>query len=359
MPHELSPTSKVVALGRPPRTPDAPLNPPVTLASTYHAGGPVGYGRHGNPTWSAFEDVIGELEGGQAVAFASGLAASSAILSLQDEQAVILAPINAYLGVLSQLRERESAGRGKLIQRDITDTAAMIQAAGSADVVWLESPTNPKLDVADISAIAAAARQAGALTVVDNTFATPLLQRPLDLGADIVLHSATKLLAGHSDVQSGVIVARDDSLVARLAEHRRLHGAIPGTMEVYLALRGVRTLAVRLDRAQANARELAGRLSQHPAVGRTRYPGFGTMIAIEVNGGAAGADQVANAVQLWVHTTSLGGVESSIERRRRWPAEDVSVAESLLRLSVGIEDVDDLWRDIASALDSAKDLAIG
>lgn len=349
----LSPATRVVVGGRPPRTPDAPLSEPVTFASTFHAGGDIGYGRYGNPTWSAFEEVLGELEGGHALAFASGLAASSAVVSLLPPDAVVVAPENAYLGVLDQLRERADAGHATLHQVDLTDTTAVITAASGAHVVWLESPTNPKLDVADIPAIAAAARAHGALVVVDNTFATPLLQRPLDLGADIVVHSATKLLAGHSDVVLGAVVARDSDLLARLLEHRSLHGAVPGPMEVYLALRGVRTLALRLERAQANAAELARRLGEHPAVSLVRYPGFGAMCAIELRGGAAAADRVVHAVRLWVHATSLGGVESSLERRRRWPSESPSVDESLLRLSVGIEDVDDLWADLSGALDTA------
>lgn len=345
----------LVAGARPEPVPDAPFNQPVTFASTYHAGGPMAYGRYGNPTWTAFEQLLGELEGGRALAFASGLAASSAVLSvLTGDDAVVVAPDNAYLGVLDQIRELEAAGAARMIQVDVTDAEAIATAARSASVVWLESPTNPNLDVADIAAAARAARAAGAVTVVDNTFATPLRQRPLDLGADVVVHSATKLLAGHSDVVLGAVVTADDTLFQRLDGHRRLHGAVPGPMEAYLALRGVRTLGVRLDRAEANAGELVRRLRGHPAVERVRYPGFGTMVSIEVAGGAAAADRVVGAVRLWVHSTSLGGVESSLERRRHWPTESVTVAESLLRLSVGIEDVDDLWDDLVRALDAGR-----
>lgn len=349
----MKPATKIVSLGRPARTPDAPVNQPVTFASTYHAGGSTGYGREGNPTWAALEDVVRELEGGRAVAFASGLAASSAILSLLDEGATIIVPDAAYHGVIHQLEELQHAGRAKVVKLDITDTEAVTTAAHGAGLVWLESPTNPKLDVADIERIAAAAHEAGAHTVVDNTFATPLLQQPLAMGADIVLHSATKLISGHSDVLCGIAVAREDETAARLAHHRAMHGSVPGPMEVYLALRGLRTLSVRLDRAQENAQELAERLRRHSGVTRVRYPGFGAMIAIEVAGGADAAERVAESVNLWVHMTSLGGVESSLERRRRWPAESKTVDESLMRLSVGIEDVEDLWVDLSAALDSA------
>jgi cystathionine gamma-synthase len=203
--------------------------------------------------------------------------------------------------------------------------------------------------------------------VADNTFATPLLQQPLDLGVDVVVHSVTKFLSGHSDVVLGAVVTRDAELRARLHRHRTLHGAIPGPLEAFLALRGMRTLPLRLERSQASAAELARRLQTHPAVRRVRCPalpedpghelartqmrGFGALVAIEVHGGAAGADAVVDAVRLWVPATSLGGVESLVERRRRHAGEPVVVPQELLRLSVGVEDVEDLWTDLAQALD--------
>ena len=197
----------------------------------------------------------------------------------------------------------------------------------------------------------AAGHANGALVVVDNTFATPVLQRPLEAGADLVVHSGTKLLAGHSDVQLGIVCGRDPGLRNRLDEHRRLHGAIPGPMEAWLALRGLRTLVLRVERGQANARDLAARLAAHPAVSRVRYPGSGTMVSIELAGGRAAADRLCATVRLWTHATSLGGVESTLERRRRWDSESPAVSDSLVRLSVGIEDADDLWADLAAALD--------
>ena len=223
----------------------------------------------------------------------------------------------------------------------------------------MESPTNPLLQVADIAALTAAAHEAGALVACDNTFATPILQRPLDDGVDVVVHSVTKYLAGHSDVLLGACVARDDDVTARLRHHRLLRGAIPGPHETWLALRGMRTLALRVKRASANAADLAARLATHPGVERVRYPGFGAMVSVDIAGGnteagAAAAERVCAATQLWVHSTSLGGVESQLERRRRQSLEPQSTPVNLIRLSVGIEDVEDLWQDLSRALDAAR-----
>jgi cystathionine gamma-synthase len=230
-------------------------------------------------------------------------------------------------------------------------------ALDGAAMLWIESPTNPMLEVADIPALVELARASGVVTVCDNTFATPLVQRPLAEGVDVVLHSVTKYLSGHSDVILGALVTppttQGRATAARLASQRLLRGAIAGPMETWLALRGLRTLHVRLERATANAAELAGRLAAHPAVARVRYPGFGAIISVEVHGDAEAAERVAAATRLWMHSTSLGGVESQVERRRRHPAEPATVPESLLRLSVGIEDVEDLWRDLQQALHEA------
>jgi len=215
----------------------------------------------------------------------------------------------------------------------------------------VESPTNPALEIADIPAIVAAAHEAGAYVVVDNTFATPLLQQPLGLGADVVLHSATKFISGHSDAVLGAVVTADDELYRVLKNRRDTIGAIPGTLEAWLALRGLRTLHVRLERAQANAQELARRLEGHPAIGEVRYPGFGAIVSVVLAEGALAADLLTRKTSLWVHATSLGGVESTFERRRRWKAEPATIPDGLVRMSVGIEDVDDLWDDLAAALD--------
>ncbi len=346
----LSPATVAVTAGRPPTDPDAPLNTPVTMASTFVAGGEREYGRYGNPTWEAFETVLGELEGGRALTFASGLAAVSAVLDLVAVGARVVVPRHAYLGTLHQLADRESRGLVAVTQVDVEDTAAVLAAARDAALVWLESPTNPALEVCDIAAVAAGAAEAGATVVVDNTFSTPLLQRPLELGADVVVHSATKYLAGHSDLVLGAVVTADEAIHRALAETRKTRGAIPGTLESWLAARGVRTLHLRVERAQANAQELARRLTQHPCVDRVRYPGFGGVIAVEVTGGAVPAERVCLATRLWVHATSLGGVESTLERRRRWSGEPTTIPEGLVRMSVGVEDVEDLWADLDQAL---------
>jgi cystathionine gamma-synthase len=348
---DLSPATIAVTAGRPPHQPDNPLNVPITMASTYVAGGDLEYGRYGNPTWAAFEEALGALEGGRALSFASGMAAVSTVLDLVGHGATVVAPRHAYTGSIMALGDLESRGRLRAVLVDVSDTEAVVAACDDAALVWLESPTNPALEIADLEPIIKAAHAAEAYVVVDNTFATPLLQRPLDLGADIVVHSATKYLAGHSDVQMGAIVTSDDELYAVLKGRRDLVGAVPGPFEAWLALRGLRTLHLRVERAQANATELARRLAEHPAVGEVRYPGFGGIVAIVLAQGAIAADLLTHKTKLWVHATSLGGVESTFERRRRWKTEPATIPDGLVRMSVGIEDVEDLWRDLVTALD--------
>jgi cystathionine gamma-synthase len=345
------PATIAVTSGRPAHQPDNPLNEPLTMASTYVAGGDLEYGRYGNPTWAAFETALGDLEGGRCLAFASGLAAVSTILDLVGQGAKVVAPRHAYLGSIGQIADLEARGRITAELVDVTDTEAVVKACADAALVWLESPTNPALEIADIAAIVRAAHDAGAYVVVDNTFATPLLQQPLSLDADLVVHSATKFIAGHSDVLLGAVVTRDDQLHDVLKKRRDMIGATPGTFETWLALRGLRTLHVRLERAQANAAELVRRLADHPAVGEVRYSGFGAIISIVLAEGAMAADLLTRKTTLWVHATSLGGVESTFERRRRWKTEPATIPDGLVRMSVGIEDVDDLWDDLASALD--------
>jgi len=329
------------------------LNTPITMAATYVAGGSLEYGRYGNPTWTAFEEALAELEGGDAgarcLAFASGLGAVSAILDLVGQDQLVVAPRHAYTGTVMQLADLESRGRARARLVDMTDTAAVVAACEDAALVWLESPANPALEVAEIAVIAEAAHAAGARVVVDNTFATPVLQQPLDLGADLVMHSATKYISGHSDLVMGAIVTRDDELHDVLKGRRDLLGAIPGPFEAWLALRGLRTLPLRVERAQANAAELARRLVDHAAVTEVRYPGFGGILAIVLESAEA-ADRLTASTSLWVNATSLGGVESMFERRRRWAAEPATIPDGLVRLSVGIEDVEDLWEDLAGAL---------
>jgi cystathionine gamma-synthase len=348
------PSTVAVAAGRPEHRPDAPLNVPIVMASTYVAGGDLEYGRYGNPTWAAFEDALGALEGGRCLSFASGLATVATVLDLVGNDGLVVAPQHAYNGTVLQLADLESRGRLRTKLVDITDTDAVVAACADAALVWLESPTNPALELADIATIRESAHAAGAYVVVDNTFATPLLQKPLELDVDLVVHSATKYLSGHSDVLMGAVVTRDDELYAVLKGRRDLLGAVPGSLEAWLALRGLRTLHLRVERAQANAQELVRRLSGHPAVGEVRYPGFGGIVSIVLAQGALAADLLTHKTKLWVHATSLGGVESTFERRRRWKSEPATIPEGLVRLSVGIEDVDDLWADLAKALDDLR-----
>lgn len=339
-----------VSVGRPPIGPDQPLNPPIVPASTFHAGGSIEYAREAAPTTAAVEEAIGALEDGTAIVFSSGMAAANAVMDLVPMGGTVIAPSAAYTGVAVRLRELDAIGRIRLLIVEADDTASVIAACTGADLLWLESPTNPLLQVADLPACIEAAHAAGARVLVDNTFATPILQRPLDLGADYVLHSVTKSLSGHSDLLMGAVVARDPDLAEQVRIRRVLLGAAPGAFDCYLALRGIRTLAIRVERAQENARTLAERLTGHPGVERVRYPGWGTMISIDVAGGAGAADAACTAVGVWTYATSLGGVESLLERRRRWPLESATVPEGLVRLSVGIENVEDLWRDLDHAL---------
>ncbi|KRC89453.1 cystathionine gamma-synthase [Terrabacter sp. Root85] len=346
----------LVASGRPERSPGSPANVAVELTSTYAADGPVNYARSGNPTWNAFEEALGGLEGGHALVHASGMGAISAALALVPAGGTVVAPDTTYNGTGDLLVAHEKAG-GTVVRVHATDTGGFVAALESADLLWLESPTNPLMDVTELDVVLARSRELGVTSVVDNTLSTPLLCRPLSLGADVVVHSVTKYLSGHSDVVLGATVVADTergrAIGDRLRRHRTLHGAIAGPMEVFLALRGLRTLSVRFERASASAAELARRLEGHPAVERVRYPGSGAMVSIDVAGDADAAERVCASTRLWLHATSLGGVESQLERRRRHPSESEQVPVNLVRLSVGIEHVDDLWADLAQALDHA------
>jgi cystathionine gamma-synthase len=361
-PHaSLAPATRAVALGRPAREPGAPVNTPVHLTSTYVAGGEVNYGRVSNPTWEALEEVLGSLEGGEgmALAFASGMAAVAALVGQVPSGGVVVAPRHVYNGTTGLLGEREGAGALSVRTVEAEDVAGIVEACDGADLLLLESPTNPMMELTDVVGVVRRLRErygdGRPLIVCDNTFATPVAQQPLRWGVDAVVHSATKYLAGHSDTLLGAVVVSPDrqDLLERLRTYRTLHGAIPGPMEAWLVLRGMRTLHVRLERASATAALLVERLDGHPAVERVRYPGFGAMLSVEVAGGEEAAEAVSSAVRLWTHSTSLGGVESQLERRRRHPLEAASVPTNLLRLSVGVEDPEDLWADLAQALGSA------
>lgn len=348
----MHPSTKAVHLGRPAAHPDNPLNTPITMASVFQGGGDREYGRFGNPTWTAFEEAMGGLEGGRCLAFSSGMAAVVTVLDLVGLGAKVVAPKHCYNGTLAHLADLELRGRVQVHLVDITNTAEVAAACTDAALVWLESPTNPALEIADLPAIITAAHQAGAHVIVDNTFATPLRQKPLELGADVVVHSATKYISGHSDVLMGAVVTDNEEVYGVLKGRRDLQGAVPGPFETWLALRGLRTLSVRFDRAEDNARELARRLAEHPSVNEVRYPGFGAIVGM-ILPDAEKADTAQNSTKLWTFATSLGGVESTLERRRRWKIETTTIPESLIRLSVGIEDIEDLWADLKQALDAA------
>lgn len=361
--------SWVVAAGRD-RRPGAPLNVPPCPASNFVLGERRAYARDdATPGWEALEEIVGGLEAGCAVAFASGMAGIAAIFDQLPAGSVVALPDDCYQGVAGLAQAGERRGRWTVHRVAVADTARWVELCAVADLIWLESPSNPLLTVGDLDTICAAPRKPGALLGVDNTFATPLNQRPLALGADVAVQSVTKFIGGHSDLLGGVVTVRDANLLAALRQAREFAGATPGTLETFLAVRGARTLALRLERAQQNAMTLAERLACHPQVSVTRYPGlpshptyeaarrllkgFGTIISFDVVGGTPAADAVCARVQLIQHATSLGAVESTIERRASIVGQE-HLPPTLLRLSVGIEAVEDLWTDLDRALGSAS-----
>lgn len=344
------PETIAITAGRPSSAPGSPLNTPISLNSTFTAGGALGYGRFGNETWTALEATITELEcGDSTLAFSSGMAAITAVFSLLPHGAPVVASHQGYSGTMALLKKYDQQGRLEVRFVDIAKTPDVLEALIGAAFLWIESPTNPGLEVAELSVIIGEAKKRNLGVGVDNTFATPLNQRPLELGADISMNSVTKYLAGHSDVILGSLTVKDPALYNRLLEARTLIGSIPGPMESWLALRGIRTFPLRFKAAQANAETLLERLKNHKKIEKVRYPGFGAVISFEISGDAQAAEKVCDSSNLITNTTSLGGVESTWERRRRWPAESESIPENLIRLSVGCEDVDDLWADIESA----------
>lgn len=356
-----------ISAGRPEHKPDASLNPDVQFTSTYRAGGVLGYGRYGNQTWLAVEEAIGQLEGGKTLIFSSGMAAINAVFNILPIGAVVTASNQGYSGTMTVLKMLNESGRLEVRFVDVANTKEVLNAIPGTQLLWLESPTNPCLDVAELPTLIKAAKDAGIGVAVDNTFATPMNQNPLEMGADIVMNSVTKFLAGHSDVLMGSLSINDEALFTRVETQRKLGGAIAGPMEAWLALRGIRTFAIRVQRGSESALELAKRLSEHPKVSRVRYPGlptdpqhekaksfmrgFGAVFSFEVKGTGEEAERVCDAAKLITNATSLGGVETLWERRRRWPIESEVVPESLIRVSVGLENVEDLWDDIKQALE--------
>ena len=367
---KLATESQVVAAGRPEKKPDGALNPAIALNSTFHEGGPIGYGRYGNEAWSALEEAISVLEGGKTLIFSSGMAAISSVYSLLPQGAIIVAAENGYQGTTTMLKKMHEAKKLEVRFVNLPNTDEVLKALPGAQMLYLESPTNPAIEVVDLPVVIAAGKKTGSIVVVDSTLATPMVQNPLALGADIALHSVTKYLSGHSDILLGCVVTNDESIFERVEQARRYGGAIPGPFEAWIALRGLRTFALRMQRSQGNAMELAKRLEKDPRVLRVRYPGlasdpyheraksfmkgFGAMISFEVKADIAQIDKMCNSSTLITNATSLGGVESIWERRRRWATESHTIPENLIRFSVGIENVDDLWSDIQSCFLAAK-----
>lgn len=368
-PQDLNLESWLVTAGRPSEL-GAPLNVPLVPASNFILGSGRDYARNnGTPTWEALEVVVGGLESGRALAFSSGMAAISAVFDQLAAGSTVILPDDCYQGVSGLVEAGVQRGRWTVRRLALQDTAGWVDACKSADLVWLESPSNPMLGVADLEVICAAPRKPGAIIAVDNTFATPLNQRPLEFGATVAIQSATKFIGGHSDLLAGVATTKDEAFWHALKKSRELTGATPGTLECFLAVRGARTMALRLHRAQASAMTLADRLEAHPAVALARYPGlashpthatakrvlkgFGTIISFDVWGGAEAADTVCRNVGLIRHATSLGAVESTMERRAAVPGQG-HLPPSLLRLSVGIEDIEDLWKDLETVLKSVR-----
>jgi cystathionine beta-lyase/cystathionine gamma-synthase len=352
--------------------------PPIYQTSTYvheevgkHKG--YVYSRSANPTRRALETCLASLEGAShGFAFSSGMGATTTVLQLVNPGDRVVCVNDVYGGTYRLFSKVLEPKGYEFAYPSVDEVAAAVD--DRTTLVWLETPTNPMMNVVDVRAVSEAAEAVGALVVVDNTFATPYLQRPLGLGADIVLHSTTKYLGGHSDVVGGFAGTRDPSIAERLSFLQNSLGAVPGPFDAWLVLRGVKTLAVRMDRHCANARRIAEWLEGHEAVERVRYPGlashphhelarsqmsdFGGMISFEVAGGKDAALAVLHATEVWTLAESLGGVESLIEQPAAMTHASTAdspfpVPENLIRLSVGIESADDLLADLEQALAKA------
>ncbi len=343
------------------------FTPPIVNTSVYRLeadpSGPYQYARWGNPTWTALEEALSILEDAETITFPSGMAAITAVLySILKPGDRILLPSDGYYTV-RVLAERYLLPMGVVVEHVSTPETAG-RALEGYRVVWVETPSNPGLDLADIAAIAGKAKASGAVMVVDNTTMTPLGQRPLDLGADVVVSADTKALNGHSDVLFGHVSSRDAGIVSAVRDWRRIAGAIPGPFEAWLVHRGLETLEVRYSRMCTNAQLIADRLSVHPKVASVRYPGLashpahalarrqmaygGSLIAVTLSGRDA-AERLIEGCDLVRASTSFGGVHTCAERRARWGD---AVAEGFIRMSVGCEPGEVLWRAIERALDA-------
>ena len=351
------------------------IAPPIQLSTTFEHG-PANealvdyeYVRSGNPNGNELEARLASLEGGrQALVYASGMAATTALMNTLEPGAEVLIHGDTYYDTRTVAKEiMEPRGvRHRVV--DFTDTASLEQAVtDDTTMLWLETPSNPRLDVIDIAGTAELAHSVGASLTVDGTFATPAVQQPLELGADVVMHSMTKFMGGHSDIQGGALIFRDDAELAdRLRHHRTLTGAVLSPFNAWLIARGLQTLECRVERHSSNALEIALLLDAHPAVERTNYPylesspGYeiaqkqmragGGMLSFEMAGGRDAALDVASRVRLFVNATSLGGVESLIEHRASIEGPNSASPDNLLRVSVGLEHPDDLKADLEAAL---------
>jgi cystathionine gamma-lyase len=365
----MSDGTRVVRAGLPQPEQGAPFLPGPVFAAPFHLQGDVAtsdwsYTRYGNPTFARYEGALSELEGGEVVIFATGMAAAAALLltGLSPGTAVAM-DHGCYLGV-RRLADAHLEPRG--VEVRLAPPTELASAVRGAQMLWLETPSNPKLEVYDIAALAAAARAEGAITVVDNTTAGPLYQKALDLGADFALTSATKHLSGHADLMLGYVATRDAERARALRDWRTKAGSVPGPFEVWLAHRSLPTLALRLERASANALALAEALSGRDDVTAVRYPGlagdpgydvarrqmtgYGTIVAFDV-GGRERAERFLGAAELITEASSFGGMLTTAERRARWAGDDVT--EGFIRLSAGCEETADLVADVGRALDAA------
>jgi cystathionine gamma-synthase len=362
-----------------PETATGAVAEPIYLSTTFardaDGGYPRGYtySREGTPNRGALEGCVARLEGGAgAAAFGSGLAANMAVLELLATGDLLVASQEGYYGSLRQFAVFAERRGARLAIVDFSDAAAVAAAlaggAGRARLLWIETPTNPHLNIVDLEALVPIAHRAGALVVCDNTFATPVCQRPFDFGVDLIVHSGTKYLGGHSDVLSGVVAVREaGALLERLREWQRMAGAVLAPFDSWLLRRSLTTLALRVRTQCAGALEVAAYLAQHPRIERVFYPGlrshkghaiaarqmrggFGAMVSMCVAGGREAAMRLAARTQLFTRATSLGGVESLIEHRASIEGVGTRVPENLLRLSVGIEEPADLIADLEQAL---------
>ena len=337
---------------------------PVFQTSTYAQPHPGAweweYSRTHNPTRTALQECLAALEGGKhGICFSSGLAAIDAVIRLLGPGDSVLCGDDVYGGTYRLFTQGWERFGLKFQFSDTSQTG--VEIPDGTKLVWLETPTNPLLKVSDIQVIADKAHAKGALLVVDNTFATPVFQRPLELGADIVIHSMTKYLNGHSDVIGGVVITSNDAIAEKIAWIQNSVGAVPGPWDCFLVLRGLKTLHIRMERHQSNAKELVAWLQQHADVNKVMYPGFGGMISFVLNGNIDAATRFVKATKVFTLAESLGGVESLIElpaimTHASVPPDvrkEIGIDDGLIRLSVGIEHIDDMKEDLITAMDSA------